>query len=306
MVNPMNFDEWRNGGRHFEFHGHSIFYQKAGTAGPSTLLCIHGFPTASWDWHALWPGLTRRFDQLLAPDLLGFGWSAKPQDHDYSVVEQAELCEALLREQEIRHVHLLAHDLGDSVAQELLARDATRRQLGGSGLRIQSLVLLNGGLFPETHRPRLVQRLLLTALGPWLARRFDAQRFGRSFAAVFGARTQPTAQELDEFWRLIVHAEGHTIMHRLIRYIPERRAQRTRWVNALQDTPVPQCLIVGMDDPVSGAHMAERYRALVAHGDVVPLHGIGHYPQVEAPQQVLGAIEEFHMRLATVQPDGPA
>ena len=46
------------------------------------------------------------------------------------------------------------------------------------------------------------------------------------------------------------------------------------------------------EDPVSGAYMATRYRELVSNPDVV-LDGIGHYPQLEAPEGVLDAYLSF-------------
>jgi hypothetical protein len=46
----------------------------------------------------------------------------------------------------------------------------------------------------------------------------------------------------------------------LIGYIPERRAQRDRWVAAMQRGEVPLRVIDGEVDPISGAHMVERYR----------------------------------------------
>src|SRR5207247_2654417 len=96
--------------------------------------------------------------------------------------------------------------------------------------RVLSCVFLNGGLFPETHRPRTIQKLLLTPLGPLLARMMSRRGFGRSFSAIFGAQTQPTAEELDRFWSLIRENDGQRVFHHLIRYIPERRANRERWV----------------------------------------------------------------------------
>ena len=290
----MDFGTWQRSGKHFEHHGRRVFYQHGGSGRGEALLCIHGFPTASWDWHKLWPALTRRFGTVLAPDLLGFGWSAKPRDATYSLLDQADLCEALLRTHAVTRVHVLAHDLGDSVAQELLAREIERGAPGG----IASMVLLNGGLFPETHRPRLIQRLLLTPFGALIARLQNRRNFGARFSAVFGRDTPPSVRELDEFWQLITHAGGAGILHRLIRYIPERRQQRTRWVGALQHAPMPLRLIVGMDAPVSGAHMAARYRELIAAADVVELPGIGHYPQVEAADAVLRALDDFYRSVA--------
>ena len=51
-------------------------------------------------------------------------------------------------------------------------------------------------------------------------------------------------------------------------------------------------------DPVSGAHLAARYRELIAGADIVSLPGIGHYPQIEAPQAVLDAFFAFHRQPA--------
>jgi pimeloyl-ACP methyl ester carboxylesterase len=117
------------------------------------------------------------------------------------------------------------------------------------------------------------------------------------FAAVFGRHTQPSPGELHAFWTLVDHDGGTRIMHRLIRYIAERRANRARWVGVLQTTAVPLRVIDGAEDPVSGAHMVERYRALVPNPDAVLLPGIGHYPQVEDPAGTLRAFLEFHDRV---------
>ncbi|MNF01005.1 hypothetical protein D3C80_1999290 [compost metagenome] len=56
---------------------------------------------------------------------------------------------------------------------------------------------------------------------------------------------------------------------------------------------VPLRFINGAVDPVSGAHMLERYKELVPNPDTVSLHGIGHYPHTEAPVQVLRHYLDF-------------
>ncbi|SFF63147.1 Pimeloyl-ACP methyl ester carboxylesterase [Fontimonas thermophila] len=286
----MNFSRWRDSGRRFAFGPHSIFYQRHGE-GSCALLLIHGFPTASWDWEPIWSTLCAHFPQVLAPDLLGFGFSDKPPHHRYSLMEQADLCEALLAHCGVNEVHLLAHDYGVSVAQELLARDLERH---GHGLRLRSVAFLNGGLFPEVHRATAMQKLLHSPLAPLLTRFIRERGFGRALAKVFGPQTQPTPIELHDFWRLVAENDGVRVMPRLIRYLDERRKYRTRWVGALIHTRVPLRLINGPEDPVSGAHMAERYRELVPAADVVLLPGIGHYPQVEAPDRTLAAFLAFH------------
>ncbi|MDP2245621.1 alpha/beta fold hydrolase [Pseudomonas sp.] len=272
---------WRGQGRDFDFRGHAIRYWTAGAATAEPLLLIHGFPTASWDWHYLWTPLSQDY-RLIACDMLGFGDSAKPRRHAYSLLEQADLQQALLDHLGVNEpVHVLAHDYGDSVAQELLARHHEGR------IALASCVFLNGGLFPETHHPVLAQRLLLSPLGGLIGRLFSRKTLAANFAKVFGPQTQPSSAELDDFWRLIAQNDGPGVMHRLIRYIPERRAQRERWLAAMQQGGVPLRLIDGAVDPISGAHMLARYRALIPQADTVLLDGIGHYPQTEAPGLVL-------------------
>ncbi|MGE8295506.1 MAG: alpha/beta fold hydrolase [Pseudomonas sp.] len=280
-------DEWRAQGQTLDFRGHAIRYWIAGDPATEPLLLIHGFPSASWDWHRLWAPLAERY-RLIACDMLGFGYSAKPRGHAYSLLEQADLQQVLLAHiGEQRPLHVLAHDYGDSVAQELIARHQDGH------LQLASCVFLNGGLFPETHHPVRVQKLLLGPLGPLIGRLFSRRKLEQSFSRIFGPGTQASAAELDALWQLVACNNGPAVMHRLIRYMPERRQQRQRWVTAMQATDVPMRVIDGAFDPISGAHMVARYRELIADADTVLLEGIGHYPQLEAPAAVLEHYLQF-------------
>lgn len=280
-------DDWRAQSQAFHFRGHTIRYWTAGDTQAQPLLLIHGFPSASWDWHRLWAPLAERY-RLIACDMLGFGYSAKPRGHAYSLLEQADLQQALLAHVgESRPLHVLAHDYGDSVTQELIARHQEGQ------LQLAGCVFLNGGLFPETHHPVRVQKLLLGPLGPLLGRLFSRRKLAQSFARIFGPHTQASEAELDALWQLVAYNNGPAVMHRLIRYMPERRQQRQRWVTAMQATTLPMRVIDGAFDPISGAHMVTRYREVIADADTVLLDGIGHYPQLEAPAAVLDHYLQF-------------
>ena len=282
-----DLETWRAQGRFVPFGPHRIFSIDSGPNAVAlpALVLIHGFPTASWDFARLWPSLTSRY-RVIAADLLGFGFSSKPRRHDYSIAEQADVIEAVVADLGVDtkggRFHVLAHDYGDTVAQELLARDNAL-----ATPRIESVCLLNGGLFPETHRPRLIQRLLAGPLGPVASRLLTRRRFAQSMTAVFGPHTPPSADEIDGWWSLITQENGHRLSHQLIHYMAERRQHRERWVEALREARCPLALINGSADPISGAHMVARYRELVGHGLIIELPAIGHYPQVEAPERVL-------------------
>jgi len=291
MTRSQQLDDWIKAGNRMRLSGHRIFVRTAVAAGRSPLLLIHGYPTASYDWIRVWPTLSRRFS-LYALDMLGFGLSNKPRDSTYPIALQADLCMALLEAEGVTMTHVLAHDYGDTVAQELLAREREGR------LGIASMVFLNGGLFPETHRPRLIQRLLaLPVLGPLLAGTMSYRKFEATMLSISG-RQPPSREELQDLWTLIEADGGRQALARLINYMEQRRSNRPRWVGALVESKVPRRLICGAVDPVSGAHLAARYRELVPDPDVVVLEGVGHYPQLEDHDRVCDEYLAFRDRLA--------
>ena len=182
--------------------------------------------------------------------------------------------------------------MGDTVAQELLAR-----QLEGSAkVEWLSCILMNGGIFPETHRPRFIQKLLISPLGGLVAILGSKRTLRKTMTNIFSKEHPPSEAFIEETWQLMTENGGKTMMPRLIRYMAERSTHRERWVAPLSDLPIPIRLINGVQDPISGKHAAERFAEVVSNADIVYLEDAGHYPHVETPEQVLKAIFEFHER----------
>ena len=100
-------------------------------------------------------------------------------------------------------------------------------------------------------------------------------------------------EEIRGYWQQLQVKQGVRVIPRIIQYMKEREQFRTRWVGALLHPPCPVRLINGIEDPISGKNMLARYRELIAAPDIVELAGVGHYPQLEAPQQVLEAALSF-------------
>lgn len=286
----MTLSEWKSKGSYFKYGSHQIFTIDEGQG--AIILLIHGFPTASWDWWKMWDQLTSAY-RVLTLDMLGFGFSDKPRGYDYSILDQANLIEQLLLSKQIDRVKILSHDYGDTVAQELLARFNERQISKKNGLIIESICFLNGGLFPETHQPLVIQKILMSPIGSIVGRLFNRKKLGQNFKKIFGSNTQPSEKELDDFWYLISNNGGKYIFHRLIRYMQERKDHRERWVSAIQKTSIPIRLINGVYDPISGQKMADRYKEIIRNPDVIELKNIGHFPLIEAPNLVLKYYLEF-------------
>ena len=87
--------QWFSRGEMLEVLGHQMFTLKQGHAN-QTLILIHGFPTSSYDYYDVIDQLSQDYTVLVF-DHLGFGFSDKPLDYTYSLVDQAEQALALWR-----------------------------------------------------------------------------------------------------------------------------------------------------------------------------------------------------------------
>jgi pimeloyl-ACP methyl ester carboxylesterase len=95
-------ERWKAAGQNFDYLGFDIFYRTEGN-GPHLLL-IHGYPFNTWDWAPLWDRLTERFT-VVAPDMLGMGFSDKPVAYEYTVHDHADMHEALLAHLGVESAH---------------------------------------------------------------------------------------------------------------------------------------------------------------------------------------------------------
>lgn len=286
---PVMIEQWWASGEHVEVELASgprqVFVQRLGDPHAPSMTLLHGFPSSSHDWAKIAPALANDY-ALLMPDFLGFGASDKPRDHAYSLHEQADLVEAVWASKGITTTRLVAHDYAVSVAQELLAR----RGSGELAVTIERVDLLNGGLYPDLHRPEPVQSALLDPeQGPAISEILDEGLLTGALAPTFAPTFDP-ASDSREIWQAMARDTGQRNAHLLIRYITDRQTHAERWINALESTDVPLRFIWGMLDPVSGAHMAERIRQQLPTSPFIALEDVGHWPPLEAPDRVLEAL----------------
>lgn len=268
-------EAWRATGERLAVDDHQIFVRRRGGTNP-LLVLLHGFPSSSYDWRFTLEHLDGRAS--LAFDFLGFGLSDKPRDARYSLFDQADLVQALVPDG--RSVVLVAHDMGTSVATELLARDLER----SLNFEIAGTLLFNGSMIIERASLTWVQKGLRSPLGPLLARLSNRPMFVRQFARLF-SRAHPLVEtEGEDQWALWRYGGGAQIAHRLTYYLDERRVHAARWHGAIHDWPGPLRFAWGMQDPVATPNVLAGLRELRPAAPVTELPDLGHYPQLERPE----------------------
>jgi pimeloyl-ACP methyl ester carboxylesterase len=224
---------------------------------------------------------------VLAPDFLGFGLSEKPRDHDYTLHWQADLVEELIRRHgDRRPVFLLAHDMGTSVATELMARDLE----GALEIELRGALLLNGSMVQGAASPTLGQRVLRSPLGPLLSRLSSERFFRQQFGSIFSPSHPLGDEEAKDQWALLCAGGGRTLNHKTIRYMEERFRHADRWHGALREWAQPLTLGWGMLDPVATPRVLDAVVELRPSAPVTRFEDLGHYPQIEDPTRVALAL----------------
>jgi haloalkane dehalogenase len=100
--------------------GTTMAYREAGNSEAPVALFLHGNPTSSYIWRNIMP-LVAPTAHCIAPDLIGFGQSGKP-DIEYRFFDHVRYLDAFLDKVSISSAYIVAHDWGTALAFHLAAR----------------------------------------------------------------------------------------------------------------------------------------------------------------------------------------
>lgn len=112
------------------------FYREAGPADAPAVLLPHGYPCSSYEFRELMPRLADRW-RLVAPDYPGFGYSATPEDFDYSFDGYAAFLDRFVKALDIQRFALYLHDFGSPIGARLAIMAPER---------VAALVIQNGDI----------------------------------------------------------------------------------------------------------------------------------------------------------------
>ena len=283
---------WEASGEYTTVDGHRVWCRRVPArhdVGRLPLLVLHGFPTCSYDWRPVLDDLSAKRDVVLF-DFVGFGLSDKP-DVRYGLRRSADATEAVAAHFGLDHVDLLTHDMGDSVGGEVLARSLE----GSLAFTIGRRVLSNGSIYLGMAQLTIGQNLLMSL--PDAAEPLVGADGGASFRngviATFAPDSPVDEAEMDALTVLAARADGLALLPRTIRYLEDRQAEEARFTGAIEAHDTPLGVVWGDLDPVAVHAMAEQLVERVPAATLVTLHGVGHYPMVEAPARFSAAVLEF-------------
>lgn len=286
--------------------GSSMAYREAGRRRAPIALFLHGNPTSSYIWRNVIPHVAP-VAHCIAPDLIGFGQSGKP-DIEYRFEDHIRYLDAFIAASEITSAYLVAQDWGTALAFHLAARrpdfvrglafmefirpvpswgefhqaQAAREtfrkfRTPGEGERM----ILDGNVFVERVLPGSVVRKL-------------SDEEMAAYRAPF-----PTPQSRRPIWRfpneLPIAGEPADV------YAALEEAHK-----ALAASTYPKLLFVGDPGALVSLSFPERFAAGLQDCLLVRLGGGAHYLQEDHPETIGCSIAAWIAKIEEAQRDAAA
>jgi pimeloyl-ACP methyl ester carboxylesterase len=271
-------------------NGYNIFLVTAGKAKTKGhgVLIVHGFPGSSWDWSGVVPEVAKR-TRVVIPDMIGMGRSDKPQtgtfDDHYSLFKQADLYEAIAEQEGLTDVMLVAHDMGQSVASELMKRHQEKTL----NFKIRHAIIFDGSTLVNLVNLLPMQIKALEApdtLGPDMPKDVIEKDLNDSFGKVIPATPETLSIMADQ----ILYNEGDRVFNRQIRYMIQRKEQLQRWQAGIINFDGPVSMFWAEDDPVSVVKMAYAWKDMQPKIELHIWPGVAHWPMIDVPNRVAKVI----------------
>lgn len=256
---------------------------RAGEQGPVVLL-VHGIPTNHLLWYDVVPALAQSA-QVIAVDLLGFGWSSAPRDAGVDLSWQSAHLLDLLDTLGIDRAVVVGHDLGGGIAQILAVTSPDR---------VPGIAVIDGVCFDAWPVPAV---RALKATWPAVRRTRPhvlAAGLERALRAVF-VHDAPREAFVPRFVGPWTGDDG-----------PERLVRQLRWLDSafteavapfLPRLRLPVEVLWARRDSQMKARYGEQLAAVIPTAELTWVEDSEHFLPAEAPHAVVEVVQRLLARV---------
>src|SRR5687767_7492976 len=290
LARPRDVDWEKN--RRFVFHaGHSRFadvngvhvhYQEAGPMDGPAIILIHGFASSTLVWSKVFLEFADRGFRVIAPDLLGYGYSAKPRNFEYTIGAQARMLDKLLDQLELAQVTLVGSSYGGAIAASIALDYATRVKklvLVGAVTNNEPTKYLLMRLFGSPLIGDILSPLLLGSRQ--LLKRRMKRVYDRHSWVLDDVRVEARHQPLRT-------AATHRAIIRTVRRWDADRIQReARLITQ------PTLLVWGDNDAEVPLRFGQQLHNAIKGARMIIIQNCGHLPHEEFPQAFIEVVGGF-------------
>ncbi len=264
------------------------FYRQAmplGEAVAPPVVLLHGLPSQSYSWQLTLEELAEVGFRAIAPDWIGFGFSAKPDRRDFAYTPEAFLAalDEWMRSLELDRIHLVVQGFLGSIGLQYAFQNPEK---------VDRLVIFNTPVSPDAKLPWKIRQLGLPAVGEMLTQ--DPLLVDRTLEG--SACYQVLDADLDMYRRPYLKSSdaGRSLLATV------RNLQLPTITQQLQATSAgwknPTLVAWGKNDKWLPMSLAENLVRSLENAELQPLEQTGHYPQIDAPEKASQAILDFLRR----------
>ena len=271
----------------------TMAYREAGLLGAPVALFLHGNPTSSYIWRNIIPQVAR-VAHCVAPDLIGFGQSGKPQI-EYRFEDHARYLDAFIDSFGIASAYVVAQDWGTALAFDL----AARRPGFVRGLAFMEFIRPMAD-WSEFHQVPAARETFQKFRTPGVGERMILED------NVFVERVLPgsikrrlTEEEMAAYRAPFPTPESRTPIWRFPNELPIAGEPADVWTRleaahrALAESGYPKVLFVGNPGALVSPELAERFAAGLQHCRVVHLDPGAHFLQEDHPEAIARGVVEM-------------
>jgi pimeloyl-ACP methyl ester carboxylesterase len=276
--------------RYATVNGQQLFYREAGSDDAPVLLLLHGYPTSSFMFRDLIPRLADRY-HVIAPDHLGFGFSAAPPvaEFDYTFDALTDLTAGLLGQLGISRYAMYVQDYGAPIGWRLALRDPAA---------VTAIISQNGNgydagfveSFWKTVWDYHAEQNAETEAAIREALTVDAIKWQYVHGVADETVVSPDTWEHD--YALVSRPGNDLVQLKLFLDYATNPPLYPRLHEYLRASQVPLLAVWGKNDEIFGPDGARAFAADLPKAEIELLEG-GHFLLESALDQVAGLIGDF-------------
>ncbi|EHC11138.1 alpha/beta fold hydrolase [Fischerella thermalis] len=284
------------------WQGFSICYQSQGSAGPAVIF-VHGFGASWWHWRKNMPTLAQNC-RVYAIDLIGFGASAKPKPGEnitYTFETWGQQVADFCREVVGEPAFLVGNSIGCIVAMQTAVSNPEIAL--GVALLNCSLRLLHDrkrGALPWHRRlgAPLLQRLLsFKPIGEFFFNQIAKPKTVRKVLLQAYANSAMVTEELVNIITSPVSDPGAAAVFLAF----TSYSQGPLPEDLLPQLPCPAIILWGTADRWEPIELGRELASFPQVQKFIPLEGVGHCPQDEAPELVNPILQDWIWERTRIQ-----
>jgi pimeloyl-ACP methyl ester carboxylesterase len=268
--------------RFTEVDGVRVHYQESGQSDAPAMILLHGFAASNLVWSKVLLEIAENGFRVIAPDLLGYGYSEKPRQFDYTIVRQAEMVVSLMKRLGIERAVVVGSSYGGAIASTL-ALDHPEL--------VEKLILIGAVTNNKPTRYLLMRLFGSPIIGDILSPLVVGSRslLRLRMKRVYDRHSWELDERRVDARHLPLRTRGahRAIIRTVRRWDAERISREAHLITQ------PTLVLWGDTDREVPLRDGERLQEEIPNSRLIVFRACGHLPHEEYPQAVIKVISDF-------------